>query len=168
MAKNPTFRVKAAGAHAQKPGCPGSVRETLGEDRVARICAGECYHPSDTRRAIQRIEVVRIARQMQEDETIDELIEDPWLRLPCDGGQSMCEVTFEDSSFVGSDREVLYYVRAIQEPTLAVNADGLRCDENGNCDPCYGGYRTELTDDCLAPMEERAWSSPIYIRKRPL
>jgi hypothetical protein len=65
---------------------------------------------------------------------------------------------------------VLYYVRAIQEPTMAVNATGLRCqyDQAGNCvslNPCYGDYRTEFTDDCLSKTEERAWSSPIYLKQ---
>jgi hypothetical protein len=80
----------------------------------------------------------------------------------------VCEVTFGDPTFLESDREVLYYVRAIQEPTLAVNGDALRCDDEGNCNPCYGGYRTDLSDDCLSPIEERAWSSPIYIRRNQL
>jgi hypothetical protein len=168
MSQNPKFRVKAAGAFEQKPGCPASVIEALGSDRVAHICAGECYHPSDTRKTLDRIEVVRIARQMNEAEAIEELIADPWLTLPCEDGQSVCEVTFEDSTFLETDREVLYYVRAIQTPTLAVNAGGLRCDDDGQCDPCYGGYRTDLSDDCLSPMEERAWSSPIYIRRNEL
>lgn len=168
MAEPPKFSVRAAGAFEQKPGCPDSVTEALGAERVAHVCAGECYHPSDTRKRITRIEVVRIARQMREDEAIEELIEDPWLTLPCDTEATVCEVGFEDPSFVESDREVLYYVRAIQEPSLAVNGANLRCDEDGNCDPCYGGYRTDLSDDCLSPIEERAWSSPIYIRRNQL
>jgi hypothetical protein len=67
---------------------------------------------------------------------------------------------------------VTYYVRAIQEPTDAVNGKGLRCDydENGNCvkaRPCFGDYRTEWSDDCLSPVEERAWSSPIFLVPGP-
>ena len=63
---------------------------------------------------------------------------------------------------------MIYYARAIQEPTAAVNGGGLRCeyDAEGVCvavNPCYGDYRTDRSDDCLSPNEERAWSSPIYV-----
>jgi len=45
----------------------------------------------------------------------------------------------------------------------------LRCDfnEEGECvkiKPCYAsGPDFEPTDDCLAPIGERAWSSPIFL-----
>ena len=58
--------------------------------------------------------------------------------------------------------------RAIEEPSVAVNGVGLRCsyDGDGNCidvEPCYGDFRTQANDDCLAMVEERAWSSPIFV-----
>jgi hypothetical protein len=159
----PKFRVRAAGAFEQQAGCPDAVTEALGEDRIERVCAGECYNPSDRRRRITRIEVVRIARQMKETEPVGELIEDPWLTIPCPADAGVCEVEFEDPWFASTDRELVYYVRAIQEPTLAVNAGGVRCDGD-DCDPCYGDYRVPFDDDCLSTTEERAWSSPIYLR----
>ncbi len=158
----PKFTVRAAGSLHQLEGCPESVTEAIGAERVERICAGECYHPSDRRKRITRIEVVRIGRQVAESESVDELIEDPWLTIPCPEGPEVCEVEFEDPWYATADREVLYYVRAIQEPTPAVNAGGLRC-EGDVCNPCYGDYRTPFDDDCLTMDQERAWSSPIYL-----
>ena len=99
------------------------------------------------------------------------LIEDPWRILACPADPVGCAVEFSDPDFPAEDREVAYYVRAIQEPSLAINAGGLRCerDATGACvrvRPCYGDYRTPSDDDCLAPAEERAWSSPIWIEPR--
>ena len=78
------------------------------------------------------------------------------------------EVAQKHPSFLMSGRPALYYVRAVEEPTPAVNAGGLRCERDaaGSCvrvHPCFGDYRTPFDDDCLAPNEERAWSSPIYL-----
>lgn len=166
--ETPRFRVRAAGAFEQKPGCPTWVEDALPGDEIARICRGECYNPSDRRRRITRIEVVRIRPQIAADEPIGELIDDPWRTLPCGADPEGCVVEFEDPEFVSGGREALYYVRAIQEPTDAINGAGLRCelDESGECvrvRPCYGDERTPLDDDCLAEVEERAWSSPIFL-----
>jgi hypothetical protein len=77
-------------------------------------------------------------------------------------------VELSDPEFESSARDAVYYVRAIQEPSQAVNAGNLRCerDAEGECvrvRPCYGGYRTPESDDCLGEVEERAWSSPIFV-----
>lgn len=162
----PKFEVRAAGSFEQKPGCPPDVIQTLGEERVERICVGECYNPGDRRRRITRIEVIRIQRQRSEAEPVDELIEDPWKTLPCPEGPELCIVEFDDPSYSELGRDLLYYVRAIQEPTPTVNGGGLRC-QNGECDPCYGNFRTPADDDCLADTEERAWSSPIFLLAGP-
>ena len=176
----PKFRVRAAGGFQQKPGCSDWTNRTLGAERVERLCAGECWHPgADAKRhRITRVEVVRIRPQQSPDEKVGELIEDPWKTLECptgEGAGELCTVEFTDPDFVvdgAGAREVVYYVRAIQETTPAVNADHLRCvdDGKGGCsvvDPCYGDWRTPYEDDCTSPNEERAWSSPIRVRPGP-
>jgi hypothetical protein len=166
--RNPRFRVRAAGDFKQLPGCPDYAARALTPDRLERLCRGECYNPSDERRLISRVEVVRIQPQRTPDEPVTSLIRDPWRTLSCEPNPEGCIVEFEDEEFTTASRETVYYVRAIEEPTLAVNAGGVRCkyDEAGECtsvDPCYGDWRTSSSDDCLSPNEERAWSSPIRV-----
>jgi hypothetical protein len=163
----PVFEVRAIGAFEQRPGCADWARESLGDPRLDALCFGECYHPSDARKKIVRIEVVRIRRQIRPDERIESLIDDPFLVVPCTDDGSGCSLHFEDPDYVAAARDVLYYVRAIEEPSPAVNAGTLRCDEEGDCRPCFGDYRTSPDDDCLSLNEERAWSSPIFLRYAP-
>ena len=162
----PKFEVRAAGSFEQKPGCPPDVIQSVGEERLERICAGECYNPGDRRRRISRVEVIRIQRQQSEDEPVADLIEDPWKTISCPEGPELCVVEFEDPSYGKLGRDLLYYVRAIQEPTPTVNGGGLRC-RGGECEPCYGNFRTSGDDDCLVDTEERAWSSPIFLQAGP-
>ncbi len=165
----PHFRVRAAGAFRQLPGCPHHASAALAPARLETLCRGECYNPSDERRRITRIEIVRIRPQVRAGEPVEALIEDPWRVFACPPRREGCAVEFTDEEFPAAGREAVYYVRAIQEPTPAVNAGGVRCeyDEEGRCvraRPCYGDWRTPAGDDCLSMNEERAWSSPIYVR----
>jgi hypothetical protein len=168
LAEAPRFRVRAAGDFEQIPGCPDWAEGALSAQDLERLCRGECYHPGPRRHRVERIEVVRIRPRLAPDEPPAALIEDPWRILPCPPGD-VCSAEFDDPGFVAGARPALYYVRAIQEPTPAVNGAGLRCqrrDERGVClevDPCYGDYRTPASDDCLSPVQERAWSSPIFV-----
>ncbi|HEY2773172.1 MAG TPA: DUF3604 domain-containing protein [Candidatus Binatia bacterium] len=164
----PHFRVRAVGSFEQKPGCPDYAATGLGADRIESLCGGECYNPGERRHVIRRLEIVRIRPQVRPGEPIAGLIEDPWKTIPCSGESSGCVGEFADDDFGPGSRDALYYVRAIQEPTPAINAAGLRCKagDKGPCtsvNPCYGDWRTPFDDDCLAPSEERAWSSPIYL-----
>lgn len=168
-AQTPKFRIHAAGAFKQLPGCPATTVDSLTPERLESLCRGECYNPSDERKLITRLEVVRIRPQISPDENVGELIEDPWRVFECVPDQHGCSAEFEDPDYVSGQRETRYYVRAIQEPSDAVNGGGLRCEYNeaGECiavNPCYGDYRTQVSDDCLAPNEERAWSSPIFVK----
>jgi len=163
MSAAPRFEVRAVGSFEQRPGCPEHAVRALGREQIASLCRGECHHPAERRKRITRIEVVRIRPQIRPDGPVADAIEDPWRVLPCEPvSERGCTVQFEDPDFPAATRDALYYVRAIQEPSLAVNADPLRCERDaaGRCieaDPCPAGR------DCLAPTEERAWSSPIYV-----
>ena len=165
---NPRFRVSAIGAFRQQPGCPDYASRGLGAERVQSLCGGECYHPGDERLRMDRIEIVRIRPQLVAGEPVDQLIEDPWRTFNCDPDALQCTVEFEDEDFSDGQREVIYYARAIQETTAMINADNVRCeyDDAGVCvevNPCYGDFRTPTDDDCLAPAQQRAWSSPIFV-----
>ena len=164
----PRFRVRAVGSFRQEPGCPDYAVRGLTPDRLRQLCRGECYNPGDERYRITRIEVIRIRPQISQDESLDGLIEDVWRSLPCDETGQGCVVEFSDPAFAAEARDTIYYVRAIQEPSGQVNGDSLRCvyDEYGQCieaDPCFGDYRTDMSEDCVAQVEHRAWSSPIYL-----
>jgi len=122
------FRVSAAGPFEQLPGCPPHVDHALSPERISSLCLDECYHPSDVRRRIVRIEVGRIRPAVGDGAQAGAPIEDPWLVIPCLSETSECRVEFEDHELAASGRTSAYYVRAIQEPTRAVNGGGLRCE----------------------------------------
>ncbi len=165
MSESPVFEVRAVGSREPLPGCPAHSEAALSPERLAWLCQGECHHPSDRRRRVERIEVVRLRPQARPDEPLAPLIEDPWRVLPCDRDPAGCRVVFSDSEFASAGRDAVYYVRAIEEASPAVNAGGLRCerDGEGRCvrtEPCLD---VPDTDDCLVEIGERAWSSPIFV-----
>jgi hypothetical protein len=169
MAQAPRFVVRAVGSFKQKPGCPDFAVERLGKERLERLCRSECYNPSTERKRITRIEVIRVRPQVVKGEPVAPLIEDVWKSHACPADAAGCSFSFADEDFMAGARDTTYYVRAIEEPSQAVNAGNLRCERNaeGVCirtKPCYKDYRTSKDDDCLAETEERAWSSPIYVR----
>jgi hypothetical protein len=167
-AKVPSFEVRALGAFEQKPGCPADSLAGLTPERLQHLCRGECYHPGDRRKRIDRIEVVRIRPQTAAGESIGDLIDDPWQVHACPPDSTGCRVSFTDSEFATQRLDTVYYVRAIQEASPTVNGGGLRCarDESGRCievNPCRADEPTAYEDDCLESVEERAWSSPIFV-----
>ncbi|MGH0031483.1 MAG: DUF3604 domain-containing protein [Myxococcota bacterium] len=162
----PIFQARAVGSFEQKPGCPDHASQALGEERLETVCKGECYHPSDRRRLITRIEVVRIRPQDRAGEDLASLIDDPWRSFACDPDPAGCAVTFTDPEFASAGRDAVYYVRAYEQSAPGVNADNLRCTygADGRCvavDLCDGTRETE--GDCLGEHEPRAWSSPIFV-----
>ncbi|MFK8022155.1 MAG: DUF3604 domain-containing protein [Pseudomonadales bacterium] len=164
----PRFRVSAKGSLKQKPGCPAYVTDVLGASRTASLCRNECQNPSDEVHKIERIEVVRILPQrsadQKQDEKPSELIQDPWRVFDCDAGIE-CSVEFSDDEFLEKGRDAVYYVRAIQEATETIQGDPFHCERSdaGQCAKTNYCIGVDINDDCLAPAEHRAWSSPIYV-----
>jgi hypothetical protein len=168
---SPTFSVKAVGAFKQKPGCPDFAKAGMDEGRLTKLCSGECDNPSDERSRITRIEVVKIRPQKTKGEELAALIQDRFIVHECvASADGSCSFTFNDPSYAADGRDALYYVKAIQEAEPMINGDKLKCERDaaGKCvkvNLCYGDYRSGK-DDCLAPAEPRAWSSPIYVSYR--
>lgn len=172
LSETPQFTVRAMGDFRQRPGCPEATRQRLSAERLRDLCLDECYHPDDRRHLVDRIEVVRIRPQTFPEEPLGDLIEDPWRVFTCPPDEAGCIVTFDDPDFVENNRETVYYVRALQEPTPAVNGDPMRCDRDadGHCLQGHScpaaGPNFDPEDDCLSMVRERAWSSPIFVRGR--
>jgi hypothetical protein len=166
LAESPRFEVRAAGSFEPKPGCPESSREALSPERLEYLCRGECYYPSDERRPIAAIEVIRIRPQTDPGEDPAELIEDPWQRFDCAPDPAGCRIEFEDPDFVASGRDALYYVRALEAPSQALNGRPLETvfDASGNpvsISPCTTDRIAQ--GGCPGEVSERAWSSPIFV-----
>jgi hypothetical protein len=159
MSQNPSFTVKAAGSFKQNPGCAKESIDSLSSERLEYLCLGECYNPSNQRHSIKHIEVVKITPQSYSGEAISPLIQDPWKIISCQSN-SECIVDFEDEEY---SRDSVYYVRAIQDETPAINGSLLSSREDFKL--CKGSYKTDLDDNCLSMTNERAWSSPIYVNK---
>lgn len=163
----PRFRVRAAGSFEQNPGCPDYAEAALGSERIDHVCQGECYNPSDERRPITRIEVVRIRPQESKSEPVGELVEDPWRTFPCPADGTGCVIEFADADFAKERRDTVYYARAIEAPDQLIHGSnplGCTYDDAGNClsiDPC--GSNAPASEDCLSEAEPRAWSSPIFV-----
>src|SRR4029453_6715822 len=100
LSSDPVFQVRAVGSFEQLPGCSADANEALTPERAGSLCRGECYHPSDQRRLITRIEVVRIRPQVRAGEPVDPLVQDPWRVLPCEADPTGCTQTFTDPDFV--------------------------------------------------------------------
>jgi hypothetical protein len=164
LARDPIFRVRAVGSFEQQEGCPSYAHEALSPERLEHLCKGQCHHPSDQRRIVTRIEVVRIRPQLRAGEPVAPLIADPWQTFHCEPDPAGCSVTFTDPDFRRDGRDALYYVRAFEAPKPTINAGNLRCerDAQGRCLAVHPCPEDGREDDCLAPSEPRAWSSPIF------
>lgn len=153
----PRFAVRALGSFEQKPGCPEDT--LLPREEIERLCMGECYHPGDARRPLSRLEIVRIRPQRSPEEPIESLIDDPWQVFDCEGRVDGCTATFHDRDYAALGRDTVYYARAIEASKPGINAAGIRVVE-GKTLRCPDDFPGE---DCLAPHEPRAWSSPIFV-----
>ena len=118
------------------------------------------------RRPITRIELVRIRPGPGSRDEVAARIADPWRVIECDPDPAGCAATVFDTEFTSAARDTLYYARVYEAAKPGINAGNLRCrrDAAGECvevDLCPGPDGAE--DDCLAPHEPMAWSSPIFV-----
>ena len=168
MTDIPRFRVKALGAFEQQSGCPDHAVAALGQERLRSLCGGQCYRPGgDRRKAITRIEVIRIRPQIRADEKIAPLIENAWRVFSCPADGDGCEVEFDDPDYTTGERSALYYARVIQEKQPLIVGDPFACeyDEAGICikrNYCIG-ENAKPDMNCLSEAEPRAWTSPIFV-----
>ncbi|MCY4425523.1 MAG: DUF3604 domain-containing protein [Halieaceae bacterium] len=165
----PLFRVSAMGSFKQQPGCPDFAKAALGAERLQRLCRNECLHPGNETHSIERIEVVRVLPRLSPQEASADLIQDPWRVFPCPAGNNQCSAEFRDEEYAALKREAVYYVRAVQEATPAIQGDPLGCDtdRNGACVKTNYCLGDEAEGDCLSGAEQRAWSSPIFLSPSP-
>ena len=134
MAARRASRCVPSARRSRSPAVRTSASRRSMRARIEALCLGECFNPSDERKLITRIEVVRIRPQARGRRAgRAACIEDPWRVFPCEPSQAGCVVQFEDPEFAAAARPAVYYVRAIEEPTPTVNAENLRCetDEHG-------------------------------------
>ena len=80
------------------------------------------------------------------------------------------KIRFSDREFQRNGRDSVYYVRAIEEPSLRVNGDNLRWSMMIReivlkSTSVMAATSLIKKDDCVSLSEERAWSSPIYVNK---
>ena len=162
MTGSPEFSVRAVGSFEPRAGCPEWARQSLGAERIASLCRDECYHPSDERRPISAIEVVRILPQREDGEAVGALIQDPWRRFECAPDPTGCTVRFQDEEYPALGRDALYYARVLEEARPAILGDPLRTRFDASGQPVAIDM-CDVDDDCLAPVHERAWSSPIFV-----
>jgi len=166
MRENPRFEVRAVGSFEPKPGCPDESVRALSPERLEYLCRGECDQPSDVRRAIEAIEIVRIRARENDEQDTASLVDDPWRRFECAPDPSGCRVEFDDPEFAANARDSLYYARAIEAPSLALNGAPLETELDANGDAVAIHPCTQARVDaggCPSPARERAWSSPIFV-----
>ena len=108
---------------------PRRAGEALSAQRLETLCRGECYHPGDARQPIRAIEVVRIRPQREPGEPARRADRRPVAALRVRAGSGRLRASsFEDPEYPASGRDAVYYVRALQAATPAINAAGLRVE----------------------------------------
>ena len=83
------------------------------------------------------------------DEPLEDLIDDPWRRVDCEPDPTGCVAELEDPEFATGGRDAIYYARAVEEASPGIGVSSPACAAS--------------SDDCLQPVEQRAWSSPLFV-----
>ena len=92
-------------------------------------CGGEYYRPGgDRRKAITRLEVVRIRPLTRLEEKIAPLIDNESRVFSCSGDGNGDGVEFDPPDFTGGGRSSLYYARVMPKKQPLIVGDPFGCE----------------------------------------
>jgi hypothetical protein len=169
---NPTFYLKLQGALVEDGTCrydeEPEIRQAMSRAEFADVCFNQCYHPSDRRTPIARIEVVKVRQPLSAAEARmadlkwspanpQGLIMDPYATIELHQPQGDWTWTDKDFAQEKHGRSVAYYFRVIQEPTPGYNCrPTARLTRGKSCD-----NRTPNPDEVSKKANPQDGSAPV-------
>jgi transcription elongation factor GreB len=155
----PSSRCARSARFEQRPGCPADARGALRRAH-RRLCRGECHHPGDERVPSRPSRSCGSGRRAPPGRgSIAPLIEDPWRASPARGDPAAAACASR-SRLPDAGDDTVYYARALQAPTPAINGANLRATLRRAGPPSPSSPATAAT----APPRKTTASRPSRTR----